>query len=74
MASTSRRDVLGGAGAAAAVAFAGGAGWANEPLEGTLVVRTTGGVFEQASKRNFFDPFTKATGTRIMPVATPMAR
>lgn len=70
MASFSRRDVLGGAGAAAATAFVGGPGRASEPLEGTLVVRTTGGAFEQALKRNFFDPFTKATGTRIVPVGT----
>ena len=41
-----------------------------QALENTLVVRTTGGVFEAALKRNFFDPFTRATGTRIVPVAT----
>jgi len=38
-------------------------------LEDTLVVRTTGGVFEAALKRNFFEPFTKATGVRVIPVA-----
>lgn len=41
-----------------------------QALENTLVVRTTGGVFEAALKRHFFDPFTRATGTRIVPVAT----
>ncbi len=38
-------------------------------LENSVVIRTTGGVFEQALKRNFFDPFTKATGVRVIPVA-----
>ena len=38
-------------------------------LESTLVIRTTGGVFEAALKRNFFDPFTRATGVRVIPVA-----
>ena len=37
--------------------------------EGRVVIRTTGGVFEQALKRNFFDPFTRATGVRVIPVA-----
>lgn len=37
-------------------------------LEDALVVRTTGGVFEAALKKNFFDPFTKATGVRVIPV------
>ena len=39
-------------------------------LEDTVVVRTTGGSFEQALKQHFFDPFTKATGTKVVPVAT----
>lgn len=38
-------------------------------LEDTLVIRTTGGVFEAALKKNFFDPFTKATGVKVVPVA-----
>ena len=38
-------------------------------LESTLVIRTTGGVFEAALKRNFFEPFTQATGVRVIPVA-----
>ncbi|MBV9785356.1 MAG: ABC transporter substrate-binding protein [Acidisphaera sp.] len=40
-----------------------------EALEDTLVIRTTGGVFEAALKRNFFEPFTAATGVRVIPVA-----
>jgi mannopine transport system substrate-binding protein len=38
-------------------------------LESTLLIRTTGGAFEAALKKNFFDPFSKATGTRIIPFA-----
>ena len=38
-------------------------------VEDTLVIRTTGGVFEAALKKNFFDPFTKATGVKVVPVA-----
>ena len=49
----------------------GAAAWAQTQakLEDSLVIRTTGGVFEQALKRNFFDPFTKATGVKVVPVA-----
>ena len=42
---------------------------AQAKLEDSLVIRTTGGVFEQALKRNFFDPFSKATGVKVVPVA-----
>ncbi len=38
-------------------------------LEPTVLIRTTGGVFEAALKKNFFDPFTKATGVRVVPFA-----
>ena len=49
----------------------GSAAWAQAQakLEDSLVIRTTGGVFEQALKRNFFDPFNKATGVKVVPVA-----
>ena len=66
----SRREVLRHSAAAVALATFGRTAWANEPLESTLVVRSTGGIFEQALKKHFFDPFTKATGTRIIPVAS----
>ena len=39
------------------------------PLEPTLLIRTTGGAFEAALKRNFFDPFSKASGVRVVPFA-----
>lgn len=42
---------------------------AQETLEDTVVIRTTGGAFEAALRKNFFEPFTKATGTRVVPVA-----
>lgn len=43
---------------------------AQAKLEDTVVIRTTGGAFEKALKQYFFEPFTKATGTRVIPVAT----
>ena len=38
-------------------------------VEDALVIRTTGGIFEAALKKNFFDPFSKATGVKVVPVA-----
>lgn len=67
-----RQILLGGMGAVAAGAFRVSpvaAQAANEKLEDTLVIRTTGGVFEAALKENFFDPFTEATGVKVVPVA-----
>lgn len=43
---------------------------AEESLEDVVVIRTTGGPFEAALRRHFFEPFTKKTGTRIVPVAS----
>jgi mannopine transport system substrate-binding protein len=60
-----RRDILLGAAALTIGARAARA----EDLEPMVVIRTTGGVFEAALKRNFFEPFTKATGVRVIPVA-----
>lgn len=37
-------------------------------LEGSVIIRTTGGVFEQALRENFFDPFTEETGVKVIPV------
>lgn len=64
-----RRDLLLGAGSAAGLAVVGNRALAQGALEDSLVIRTTGGVFEAALKRNFFDPFSKATGVRVVPVA-----
>ena len=62
-----RRAVMGGT---AALAATGRAVRAQGKLEDTVVIRTTGGSFEKALKQYFFDPFTAATGTRVVPVAT----
>lgn len=59
-----RRAVL----AAAALPWVGTA-HAVEGLEPTLLIRTTGGVFEAALKTHYFEPFSKATGVRVIPVA-----
>ena len=65
-----RRTVLTAATIGGASTLARTPGWAQPAkLEDTLVIRITGGVFEAALKRNFFDPFTKATGVRVIPVA-----
>ena len=69
---TTRRRLLTSslvAGAASGVARPAIAQTAAPMLEDSLVIRTTGGVFEASLKRNFFDPFTKATGVRVVPVA-----
>ena len=67
----SRRHVLSlAAAAAASPLLSRAAGAASNDLESTLVIRTTGGVFEAALKRNFFDPFTAATGVRVVPFAS----
>lgn len=59
-----RRDVIAGA-LSAALARPASA----QSLEDSVVIRTTGGPFEAALRRHFFEPFTKATGTRVVPVA-----
>lgn len=40
----------------------------SQEAENTVVIRTTGGVFEQQLKKHFFDPFTKTTGIKVIPV------
>lgn len=62
---TRRSMLLGAAGLGLLPALAHAA----SPLESTLLIRTTGGVFEAALKRNFFDPFSKASGVRVIPFA-----
>ena len=64
-----RRAVVAGAAFSAALPGARRAA-AQAKLEDTVVIRTTGGAFEAALRKHFFDPFTKATGTRVIPVAT----
>ncbi len=69
MTTMGRRDIILAGTALSATCLAGPRALAQGRLESTLVVRTTGGQFEQALKRFFFDPFTRATGTRVIPVA-----
>ena len=65
----SRRDLILATAALGATPLLGRAARAEAALEKTLVIRTTGGVFEAALKRNFFDPFSQATGVKVIPVA-----
>lgn len=69
--SLNRRDLLARSAVLVALPTVGSAALAQTQakLEDSLVVRTTGGIFEQALKRNFFDPFTKATGVKVLPVS-----
>lgn len=38
-----------------------------------LVIATTGGALEQKMRQHFFDPFTRATGIRVVTVSTSPA-
>ncbi|WP_192182950.1 ABC transporter substrate-binding protein [Mesorhizobium amorphae] len=40
-----------------------------EELEDQLVIATSGGVIEQILKEQFYEPFTKQTGVKIIPVS-----
>ena len=64
-----RRGVIGGTAALGLLPVTDQPARAADPLEGTLLIRSTGGLSEAALKRNFFDPFTKATGVRVIPFA-----
>lgn len=68
--SSTRRDILRGTASLALLPLAAQPAAAEGQLESTLLIRTTGGVFEAALKRNFFDPFSKATGVRVIPFAS----
>jgi putative spermidine/putrescine transport system substrate-binding protein len=68
-----------GAGAAAALigprAFAAAAAADLTPLKGTgqVIVSTWGGSYTDAQTKAFFDPFTKATGIKVVTTGTPDA-
>ena len=64
-----RRSFTLGAGAGLAATAAIGRAAAQGELEDSVVIRTTGGAFEKALQKHFFDPFTKQTGVRVRPVA-----
>ncbi len=63
-----RRYLLAGAAVGGAGLLRGAS--AQGALEDSVVIRTTGGAFEAALKQHFFDPFSKASGTRVVTVAT----
>jgi mannopine transport system substrate-binding protein len=69
--SVNRRELLIRSAGLGVLPLVGSAAFAQAPskLEDSLIIRTTGGIFEQALKRNFFDPFAKATGVKVVPVA-----
>lgn len=71
---TRRKLLLSSAGLGAAALtgssalLAPGRAQAYENLEDSLIIRSTGGSFGAALKKNFFDPFSEATGVKVIPV------
>ncbi|HEX7125297.1 MAG TPA: ABC transporter substrate-binding protein [Thermodesulfobacteriota bacterium] len=57
---------------AAALLGGGRPSRAAEALEKELVIVTTGGAFERALRRHFYEPFTRATGVTIRSVAADL--
>src|SRR5258708_5677229 len=41
---------------------------------GQIVVRTPGGAYEETQRRSVYEPFTKATGIEVVPVAATIAK
>ena len=53
---------------ASAAALCAGAPWVARGQAQQLLVRTSGGSFQAAQEKAIFQPFTKATGIRVVPV------
>lgn len=51
----------------------GAASGAHAQTPRELVIATTGGAYEQQLRQQFFDPFTRATGIRVVTVSTSPA-
>lgn len=49
----------------------GGAAWSQATEEPVLVIGVTGGVYEDVQRAVFFEPFTKATGIKIVTAPNP---
>ncbi len=64
----SRRTLL--SSAIATAGLTGQARAATPALEEAVVVRDTGGVFGEALRASFYEPFSKATGVKVVSVAT----
>ena len=58
-----RRQFLAGA-----AALCAGAPWVARAAPEQLLVRTSGGSFQAAQEKAIFQPFTRATGIRVVPV------
>ncbi|NGO55803.1 ABC transporter substrate-binding protein [Allomesorhizobium camelthorni] len=66
----SRRTLLTGAAATTAV-LASSAVWAQQSEEPVILYGTTGGIVEEVQRRTIFDPFTAATGIKVVSVPYP---
>ena len=62
-----RRAILGGALAAPLV-------WRRANAAPRLVVRTTGGVYDDIMRRSYYDAFTKETGIEVVTAPAPMTK
>lgn len=66
----SRRAAIAGAGAALATPMV----WRRAQAAQPLVVRTTGGVYDDIMRRSVYDAFTAATGIPIVTAGAPMTK
>ncbi|MBV9785364.1 MAG: ABC transporter substrate-binding protein [Acidisphaera sp.] len=64
-----RRDLLRATAGLGLLPMVGRTARADAALESVVSIRTSGGAFGDALKRNFFDPFSKATGVRVIPIS-----
>jgi len=62
-----RRAVLGGALAAPWV-------WRRAAAAQQVIVRTTGGAYDEIMRRSYYDAFTKATGIEVVTAPAPMSK
>lgn len=48
--------------------------WRRAQAATQIVIRTTGGVYDDIMRRSVYDPFTKATGIEVVPSGAPMTK
>jgi putative spermidine/putrescine transport system substrate-binding protein len=48
--------------------------WRRAQAAEQLVIRTTGGVYDDIMRRSVYDPFTKATGIEVVTAGAPMTK
>ena len=66
----SRRHVVAGLGGVLATPFI----WRRASAATQLVIRTTGGVYDDIMRRSVYDAFSKATGIEVVTAPAPMSK